>query len=189
MRAAGGQHAADVPGAGRLSRRRHAVYANYQFSRWLPRRRSSPASTASGGTSWRRCSGRRRRPRIWFHARPGRRGRGRRVAARTRDARPSITSGAGLLTVKAEGVRHRYRRLQAPQDIEALAGGLHQRTLERETRNRPAASGAWTWPDTTAARCRIWASISANRWPSRAATARGAWTVASRRTCCRGRSR
>jgi ATP-dependent DNA helicase RecQ len=40
----------------------------------------------------------------------------------------------GLLTVKADGVRQRYRRLRLPQDMDALAGELHRRTLEREAR-------------------------------------------------------
>jgi ATP-dependent DNA helicase RecQ len=39
-----------------------------------------------------------------------------------------------LLTLKADGVRNRYRRLRAPANLEELAGTLHQRTLERETR-------------------------------------------------------
>ncbi len=40
----------------------------------------------------------------------------------------------GLLTVKADGVRQRYRRLRRPGDVDALAGDLHRRTLEREAR-------------------------------------------------------
>src|SRR5579885_1581530 len=40
----------------------------------------------------------------------------------------------GLLTVKAYGVRQRYRRLRLPQDPDALADDLHRRTLEREAR-------------------------------------------------------
>ncbi len=40
----------------------------------------------------------------------------------------------GLLTVKADGVRQRYRRLRLPQDPDALADDLHRRTLEREAR-------------------------------------------------------
>ncbi|HKI35234.1 MAG TPA: ATP-dependent DNA helicase RecQ [Gemmataceae bacterium] len=40
----------------------------------------------------------------------------------------------GLLTVKADGLRQRYRRLRLPNDPAALAGELHRRTLQRETR-------------------------------------------------------
>jgi ATP-dependent DNA helicase RecQ len=40
----------------------------------------------------------------------------------------------GLMTVKADGVRQRYRRLRQPTDVAPLAGELHRRTLERETR-------------------------------------------------------
>ncbi len=40
----------------------------------------------------------------------------------------------GLLTLRADGVRHRYRRLKTPPDLEALAHDLHRRTLEREAR-------------------------------------------------------
>jgi ATP-dependent DNA helicase RecQ len=40
----------------------------------------------------------------------------------------------GLMTVKADGVRQRYRRLRLPRDLAALAGELHRRTQERETR-------------------------------------------------------
>jgi ATP-dependent DNA helicase RecQ len=39
-----------------------------------------------------------------------------------------------LLTLKAEGVRNRYRRRRAPADLVELARTLHQRTLEREAR-------------------------------------------------------
>jgi ATP-dependent DNA helicase RecQ len=39
-----------------------------------------------------------------------------------------------LLEVKAEGVRNRYRRLRMPPDLNELARALHQRTLDRETR-------------------------------------------------------
>ncbi|SCZ57749.1 RecQ family ATP-dependent DNA helicase [Thiohalomonas denitrificans] len=38
----------------------------------------------------------------------------------------------GMLEVKAAGVRHRYRRLQTPDDRDALATSLHQRLLKRE---------------------------------------------------------
>ncbi|HEY2295665.1 MAG TPA: ATP-dependent DNA helicase RecQ [Thermoanaerobaculia bacterium] len=40
----------------------------------------------------------------------------------------------GLLEVRAAGLRHPYRWLRPPEDLDALAGSLHQRTLERETR-------------------------------------------------------
>ena len=40
-----------------------------------------------------------------------------------------------LLEVKAHGVRHRYRRLKTPGDLEMLAQSLHQRATERETRD------------------------------------------------------
>jgi ATP-dependent DNA helicase RecQ len=40
----------------------------------------------------------------------------------------------GLLTVKADGLRHRYRRLRVPTDVPALAAELYRRTLERESR-------------------------------------------------------
>jgi ATP-dependent DNA helicase RecQ len=40
----------------------------------------------------------------------------------------------GLLTVKADGVKHRYRRLRVPKDEGALAETLYRRTLEREAR-------------------------------------------------------
>ncbi len=37
-----------------------------------------------------------------------------------------------MLEVKSAGVRHRYRRLKTPSDLDALAKSLHQRTLNRE---------------------------------------------------------
>jgi ATP-dependent DNA helicase RecQ len=40
----------------------------------------------------------------------------------------------GLLTVKADGVRQRYRRLRSPKSVDDLALSLHKRTLEREAR-------------------------------------------------------
>ncbi|HEY4588361.1 MAG TPA: ATP-dependent DNA helicase RecQ [Thermoanaerobaculia bacterium] len=40
----------------------------------------------------------------------------------------------GLLEVRAAGLRHPYRWLRPPEDLDALASSLHQRTLERETR-------------------------------------------------------
>jgi len=40
----------------------------------------------------------------------------------------------GLLEVRAAGLRHPYRWLRPPEDRDALAADLHQRTLERETR-------------------------------------------------------
>ncbi|MFL6260785.1 MAG: ATP-dependent DNA helicase RecQ [Thermoanaerobaculia bacterium] len=40
----------------------------------------------------------------------------------------------GLLEVRAAGLRHPYRWLRRPDDLDALASTLHQRTLERETR-------------------------------------------------------
>jgi ATP-dependent DNA helicase RecQ len=40
----------------------------------------------------------------------------------------------GLLTVKADGLRQRYRRLRVPQNQAALAGELNRRTLQREAR-------------------------------------------------------
>ncbi|PYQ63095.1 MAG: hypothetical protein DMF53_11265 [Acidobacteria bacterium] len=40
----------------------------------------------------------------------------------------------GLLEVRAAGLRHPYRWLRPPEDLDALASTLHQRTLERETR-------------------------------------------------------
>jgi ATP-dependent DNA helicase RecQ len=39
-----------------------------------------------------------------------------------------------MLELRAEGVRHRYRRLKAPADIDVLARTLHDRTLLREAR-------------------------------------------------------
>ncbi len=39
-----------------------------------------------------------------------------------------------LLEVRAAGLRHPYRWLRPPADLDALAKDLHQRTLERETR-------------------------------------------------------
>jgi ATP-dependent DNA helicase RecQ len=39
-----------------------------------------------------------------------------------------------LLTLKAEGVRNRYRRRRTPANPDELARSLHQRTLEREAR-------------------------------------------------------
>lgn len=39
-----------------------------------------------------------------------------------------------MLTLKAEGVRSRYRRRCAPDNLDELARSLHQRTLEREAR-------------------------------------------------------
>lgn len=38
-----------------------------------------------------------------------------------------------MLEVKAQGVRHRYRRLKTPGDPDALATSLHQRMADRET--------------------------------------------------------
>jgi ATP-dependent DNA helicase RecQ len=43
-------------------------------------------------------------------------------------------AGQGLLEVRAAGLRHPYRWLRPPEDLDALAQDLHQRTLERETR-------------------------------------------------------
>jgi ATP-dependent DNA helicase RecQ len=40
----------------------------------------------------------------------------------------------GLLEVRTAGLRHPYRWLRPPEDLDALARTLHQRTLERETR-------------------------------------------------------
>ncbi len=37
-----------------------------------------------------------------------------------------------MLEVKAQGVRHRYRRLNIPNDLDCLAESLHQRTQDRE---------------------------------------------------------
>jgi len=37
-----------------------------------------------------------------------------------------------MLDVKAEGVRHRYRVVQRPSDLDALSRRLHERTLRRE---------------------------------------------------------
>ncbi|MFL6260783.1 MAG: hypothetical protein ACJ76Y_13805 [Thermoanaerobaculia bacterium] len=39
-----------------------------------------------------------------------------------------------LLEVRAAGLRHPYHWLRRPDDLDALASSLHQRTLERETR-------------------------------------------------------
>jgi ATP-dependent DNA helicase RecQ len=39
-----------------------------------------------------------------------------------------------LLEVRAAGLRHPYRWLRRPTDLEAMAQSLHQRTLERESR-------------------------------------------------------
>ena len=39
-----------------------------------------------------------------------------------------------MMEVRSAGVRFRYRRLRAPEDAGALAESLHQRTLERESR-------------------------------------------------------
>ncbi len=38
----------------------------------------------------------------------------------------------GMLEVKVTGVRHRYRILQAPADVDALAAALHGRLVQRE---------------------------------------------------------
>jgi len=40
----------------------------------------------------------------------------------------------GLLELKAAGLRHPYRWLRQPDDLDAMAQSLHHRTLERETR-------------------------------------------------------
>jgi ATP-dependent DNA helicase RecQ len=40
----------------------------------------------------------------------------------------------GLLEVKVDGVRHRFRRLCQPENLGLLAADLHRRTLERERR-------------------------------------------------------
>ncbi len=39
-----------------------------------------------------------------------------------------------MLEIKAQGVRHRYRRLNTPDDLKTLAQSLYQRATERETR-------------------------------------------------------
>jgi ATP-dependent DNA helicase RecQ len=39
-----------------------------------------------------------------------------------------------LLEVRASGVRHTYRRVRQPEDLGALAGRLHQRTVDHERR-------------------------------------------------------
>jgi ATP-dependent DNA helicase RecQ len=39
-----------------------------------------------------------------------------------------------MLDVKAQGVRHRYRRLKTPGDLEALAQSLHRQATDREAR-------------------------------------------------------
>ena len=39
-----------------------------------------------------------------------------------------------MLEVKAQGVRHRYRRRDMPGDLDALAASLHQQATDRETR-------------------------------------------------------
>ena len=41
---------------------------------------------------------------------------------------------AKLLEVHAAGVRHRYRRLKAPASVDQLATTLHERTVQRESR-------------------------------------------------------
>jgi len=41
---------------------------------------------------------------------------------------------AKLLEVRAAGVRHRYRRLKVPASLEQLATTLHERTVQRESR-------------------------------------------------------
>jgi ATP-dependent DNA helicase RecQ len=51
----------------------------------------------------------------------------------------------GLLTVKADGVRQRYRRLRVPKDLDALAVHLHRRTLEREAREVARLNGVMEW--------------------------------------------
>ncbi len=38
-----------------------------------------------------------------------------------------------MLEVKVQGVRHRYRRLEMPHDLDTLATSLHQRMADRET--------------------------------------------------------
>jgi len=40
----------------------------------------------------------------------------------------------GLLEVRAEGLRHRYRWLQRPDDVDELVRSLHHRTVEHEAR-------------------------------------------------------
>jgi ATP-dependent DNA helicase RecQ len=40
----------------------------------------------------------------------------------------------GLMIVKADGVRQRYRRLKTPKSVDELAAEMHRRTLERERR-------------------------------------------------------
>jgi ATP-dependent DNA helicase RecQ len=39
-----------------------------------------------------------------------------------------------MLDIKAQGVRHRYRRLKTPGDLEVLAQSLHRQATDRETR-------------------------------------------------------
>jgi ATP-dependent DNA helicase RecQ len=43
-------------------------------------------------------------------------------------------AGRGLIELRSAGVRHRYRRLKRPTDVDALARLLHQRMLEHERR-------------------------------------------------------
>jgi ATP-dependent DNA helicase RecQ len=39
-----------------------------------------------------------------------------------------------MLTIKADGLRHRYRVLRRPKDVDALAADLHRRARQREAR-------------------------------------------------------
>jgi FAD/FMN-containing dehydrogenase len=78
-----------------------------------------------------------------------------------------------MLEVKAAGVRHRYRVHEAPADLDALAGELHERTLRREASEIERIHRRRIWSSSTAARWRRSAPTSA-RSGSRAATAPGA---------------
>jgi ATP-dependent DNA helicase RecQ len=42
-------------------------------------------------------------------------------------------SDQGMLELQASGVRHRYRRLRKPKDLEHLVASMHQRMIKRET--------------------------------------------------------
>ena len=92
----------------------------------------------------------------------------------------------GLLEVQVSGVRHCYRRLREPENLADLARTLHDRTLQRETREMARLQrGAGLGTRTTAARFRTWGPILPSRCPSHAAIAPGAWPARSPWSCRR----
>ena len=57
-------------------------------------------------------------------------GRSEMLSAETEDS----GAVAELVDVLVQGVRHRYRRLRMPGDLDELAASMHQVAIDRETR-------------------------------------------------------